>query len=163
MRNIYIKLKILRIMKDITSKLIGLFKSGYCTPQIARISKKLRVLSTTLHYNIKKLESEGKIKAYKAVFDYSKIDLGFCTYALISLDPGEYADPEKISHQLAKYDEVEGVDIVTGDWEIIIKIRSKDQNDYFAFVKHALSIPGIAKSKSLVSFNQVKTEFVTLK
>ena len=149
-------------MKDITGKLIELFKVGYCTPQIARLAKKTRVPSTTLHYNIKKLEKEGKIRAYKAVFDYSKIDEGFCTFALISLDPGEYNDPEKIADHLANYNEVESVDIITGDWEIIAKIRSKDQNDYFDFVKRALSVPGIAKTKSLVSFNQVKTEFIKL-
>ena len=50
-------------MKDITGKLVNLFKSGFCTPQIARIAKKLKEPSTTIHYNIKKLEKEGDIKA----------------------------------------------------------------------------------------------------
>ena len=49
-------------MKDIRPKLIDLFKSGYCTPQISRIAKKLNQPSTTIHYNIKKLEKEDADK-----------------------------------------------------------------------------------------------------
>ena len=66
-------------MKDIRPKLVELFKSGYCTPQIARVAKKLGEPSTTIHYNVKKLEAEGAIKAYKAVFDYKQINSGFFT------------------------------------------------------------------------------------
>lgn len=60
-------------MKDIRSKLINLFKENFCTPQITKIARKLREPSTTIHYNIKRLEKEGEIKTYKAVFDYKKI------------------------------------------------------------------------------------------
>ena len=69
-------------MKDIRPKLIKLFKEGYCTPQIARVARKLNEPSTTIHYNIKKLE-ENSIKIYKAVFDYKSIQEGFCVFMLI--------------------------------------------------------------------------------
>src|SRR3989344_8178295 len=141
-------------MRDISSKLIELFNNGYCTPQIARIAKQLKVPSTTIHYNIKKLEREKTIRTYKAVFDYKKIDRGFCTYVLTSLSPDEYADPEKIGAELAKHPEVESVDICTGEWELVLKIRVKDQDEYYNFVKRVLSKKGIAKTKSLVSFKQ---------
>ena len=147
-------------MKDITKKLIELFKQGYCTPQIARIAKKLKVPSTTIHYNIKRLEKEKVIKTYKATFDYKKIEQGFCTYVLMSLSPDEYADPEKIGAELAKHPEVESVDICTGEWEMVLKIRVKDQDEYYNFVRRVLSRKGIAKTKSLVSFKQMKTVFV---
>jgi DNA-binding Lrp family transcriptional regulator len=55
---------------------------------------------------------------------------------------------------------VESCDIITGDWELVIKVRTSDQNAYYQFVKQVLSQPGIAKTKSLVSFKQIKTEFV---
>lgn len=149
-------------MKDIKQKLIKLFKTGYCTPQIARVAKKIKEPSTTIHYNIKKLEQDKIIQAYKAVFDYKKIDKGFCTFVLISLAPTEYGDPERVGHELTKYEEVESVDICTGDWEMIIKVRVKDQDEFYQFVRNVLSKNGIAKTKSLVSFKQIKTEFVTL-
>lgn len=149
-------------MKDIRPKLIDLFKQNNCTPQISQIAKKLKEPSTTIHYNIKKLEKEGAIKTYKAVFDYKKIDEGFCAFVLIRLNQDEYGDPERISKQLAKYSEIESVDVVTGEYELIIKIRVKDQDEYYSFIKRVASTKGIAKTFSLVSFKQIKTEFVEL-
>lgn len=149
-------------MKDIRPKLVELFKQGYCTPQIARLAKKLKQPSTTLHYNIKKLEKEGAIKAYKAVFDYKKIDQGFCAFILLDISPDEYGDPERIGGDLAKHPEVESVDIPAGGLDIIIKVRTKDQDAYFSFVKKVISRKGVTKIKTLASLKQIKTEFVTL-
>jgi Lrp/AsnC family leucine-responsive transcriptional regulator len=148
-------------MKDIKPKLIRLFKEGYCTPQISRIAKTLDEPSTTIHYNIKKLEEEGMIKTYKATFDYNKIGEGFCTFLLIALSPGEYSDPERIAADLAKHKEVESVNIVAGDWELILKIRTKDQDEYFSLLKNVISKEGgIEKTGSIISLKEIKTEFV---
>ncbi|MDO8642946.1 MAG: Lrp/AsnC family transcriptional regulator [Candidatus Woesearchaeota archaeon] len=147
-------------MKNITEKLVTLFKEGNCTPQIARMAKKLKEPSTTLHYNIKKLETEGAIKTYKAVFDYKKIDEGFCVFVLISLSPDEYGNPEHIGKELAKHPQIESVDICTGNWEMILKVRVKDQDAYYNLVKNVISRKGINKIVSLTSLKQLKTEFV---
>ena len=147
-------------MKDIQLKLIELFKKDYCTPQISRIAKELKEPSTTIHYNIKRMEEEGVIKTYKAVFDYKKIDAGFCTFSLINLSPDEYGNPERIAKELSKHKEIESVDICTGDWEIIAKARVKDQDEYYQLVKNVISRKGVVKIKSLISFKQIKTEFV---
>jgi DNA-binding Lrp family transcriptional regulator len=150
-------------MKDIRPKLIRLFKEDYCTPQIGRIAKEIDEPSTTIHYNVKKLESEGAIKTYKAVFDYKKIGEGFCSYVLVALSPNEYSDPERIANNLARQGEVESVDILAGDWELILKVRTKDQDEFYQFLKNVISKEkGIENTNSLISLNQVKTEFVRL-
>ena len=147
-------------MKDIAPKLISLFKQGFCTPQIARIAIKLKEPSTTIHYNIKKLEKEGTIKTYKAVFDYKKIDEGHCTYIFINLIPEKYANPEEVAKEIAKDERVESVDICTGEYEMLIKLRTKDIDEYYEFVKNSIKKYGFAKTTSVTSLKQVKTEFV---
>ncbi len=148
-------------MKDIQSKLITLFKADYCTPQIGRIARQIDEPAATIHYNIKKLESSGTIKTYKAVFDYRKIEEGFCVYLFVALSSSEYAEPEKIAGKLAKQNEVESVDILAGDWELLLKIRTKDQDEYFRFLKEVISKEkGIEKTNSIISLKQAKTEFV---
>jgi len=150
-------------MKNIRPKLIRLFKEGYCTPQIARISRKIGEPSTTIHYNIKKLEQEGAIKTYKAVFDYKRIDEGFCAHILIALSPAEYSTPERIARELSRHKEVESVDLLAGDWELIIKVRTKDQDEYYEFLRDVISREeGLQKTKSMISLKQFKTEFVSL-
>ncbi len=148
-------------MKNIRPKLIRLFKEDYCTPKIARIAKTIHEPSATIHYNIKKLENDGAIKTYKAVFDYKKIDEGFCAYILIALTPGEYRTPERVARYLAKQKEVESIDLVAGDWELIVKVRTRDQDEYYNFLKNVISgEKGLQKTKSMISLKQIKTEFV---
>jgi len=150
-------------MKNIQPKLVSLLKEGFCTPQIGRIAKEIDEPAATIHYNIKKLEREGVIRAYKAVFDYKKIDEGFCTFVLIALAPSEYANPEKIAGKLAKQKEIESIDVLAGEWELIIKVRTKDQDGYYDFLKNVISKEaGIRKTKSIISLKQSKTEFITL-
>jgi len=150
-------------MKNIRPKLIRLFKEGYCTPQISKIAKTIDEPSATLHYNIKKLENDGAIKTYKAVFDYKKIDEGFCAYMLLAFSPDEYGTPERIARELAKHKEVESVDLITGDWELIVKVRAKDQDEYYQFLTDVISgQKGFQKTKSMISLKQIKTEFVLL-
>jgi len=149
-------------MKDIKPKLIELFKEGNCTPQISVIAKKLKEPGTTIHYNVKRLEEEGAIKAYKAVFDYKKIDEGHCTYIFVNLSPENYGDPEKIAKEIAKDTRVESIDIVTGDYELIIKLRTKDIDEYYVWIKDAVKRFGFSKTTSVTSLHQVKSEFVKM-
>ncbi|MBM3247120.1 Lrp/AsnC family transcriptional regulator [Candidatus Pacearchaeota archaeon] len=149
-------------MKDIKPKLIELFKEGNCTPQISVIAKKLKEPSTTIHYNIKKLEQEGAIKSYKAVFDYKKIEEGHCTFVFINLARESYADPEKVGAELARDSRVESVDICTGEYELIVKLRTKDIDEYYATIKEWVKKFQFIKTVSMNSLKQIKTEFVKL-
>ena len=149
-------------MKNIKPKLVKLFKEGYCTPQIARIAKKIDEPSTTIHYNIKKLEEEGAIKTYKAVFDYKKIDEGFCVYVLIKLTAKACSEPDRVAAELAKHKEIESVDLLAGAWDVVLKVRTKDQDEYYNLVRSIIAREGIEKSMSLTSLKQLKTEFVPL-
>ena len=149
-------------MKDIEPKLIELFKEGNCTPLISQIAKKLKEPSTTIHYNIKKMEREGTIKTYKAVFDYKKINQGHCTYVFINVSAENYGSPEKVAQELAKDPHVESIDICTGDYELLVKIRSKDIDDYYSFMKEIIAKFKLSKSTSITSLKQIKTEFVNL-
>ena len=148
-------------MKDIKPKLIRLFKEGYCTPQIAKIARSINEPSTTIHYNIKKLESDGAIKTYKAVFDHKKIDEGFSAFTLVALSSGEYSDPERVARSFSRHREVESVDILAGDWELLLKVRTRDQDAYFEFLKTVISREqGIENTNSIISLKEIKSEFV---
>ena len=149
-------------MKNIGKDIVELLKTGYCAPRIVELAKKLREPSTTIHYNIKQMESKREIIGYKAVFDYNKIDEGFCSYVLVNLSSEEYANPERIGKELLSFPQIESIDIITGGWEMLIKVRTKDVDEFYQFVKNVLSKKGIARTTSLVSLKQLKTEFIQL-
>src|SRR3989344_1276354 len=139
-------------MKDIASKLINLFKQGYCTPQIA---KKIKEPSTTIHYNIKKLEREGKIVTYGAIFDYKKIGYGYCVYVFANLKPEKYDNPEEITAKIAKDPYVESIDICSGEHELVLKLRTRDVDEYYEWVKKSIKLYGFSKIISLTSLKQI--------
>ena len=155
-------MNIIQFMKNIKEKLILLFKKGYCTPQISKIAKNIKEPSTTIHYNIKSLEKGQAIKTYKAVFDYKKINQGHCTFIMVNLIREKYGKPEETAKQIAKDPRVESIDIVTGDYELLIKLRTKDIDEYYEFIKETIEKYGFAKTISLTSLKQLKTEFVEL-
>ena len=121
-------------MKKIEHTIISkLLTKDYCSPKIATLAGKLLKPNTTIHYNVKKMEEDGKIIGYKAVFNFKEIERGFCVIAHMKLDGKAYNDMEtfvKFAKRIANNEEVESVDIVTGEWELIVKIRAKDQDEY---------------------------------
>lgn len=147
-------------MKDIRPRLIELFKEGFCTPQISKLAKKLKQPSTTLHYNIKRLEEEGKIKTYKAVFDYKKIGQGHCTFVFINLSQEDYDTPEEVAKELAKDSRVESVDIITGNYELLVKLRTQDTDEYYKWVKEKVKKHNFRQTSSINSLSQAKSEYV---
>ncbi len=149
-------------MKDIRPKLINLFKEGNCTPQISVIAKKLKEPSTTIHYNIKKLEQEGAIKSYKAVFNYKKIDEGFCAYIFINIAEKDYSNPEIVAKEIAKDSRVESIDICTGDYELLIKMRTKDIDEYYETIKQWVGKFKFRKTTEITSLRQIKSEFISV-
>ncbi|MBI4139874.1 Lrp/AsnC family transcriptional regulator [Candidatus Woesearchaeota archaeon] len=149
-------------MKDIRAKIIALLSTGNCTPQISQLAKKLKEPASTIHYNIKRLEHEGIIKIYKAVYNYKLIDKGHCTYLLAHLNEKQYSNPEETAQKISEFSEVESVDIITGEYELIIKLRTKDIDEYYTFIKRVIKQYGITKTVSMTSLNQAKTEFVKM-
>ncbi len=147
-------------MKDLRAKIVNLLKDGSCTPLIAQIARKLHEPSTTIHYNIRRLEQDGIIKRYKAVLDHRLLGQPFCAYILINLAPNQYSDPEQVGRALLRSDEVESVDICTGEWELILKVRTRDVDEYYAFVKRVLAKEGVTNITTLTSLKQLKADFI---
>lgn len=81
----------------------------------------------------------------------------FCALVFVALSPNAYNNPEKIADILAKYEEIESADIVAGKWELILGIRTKDQNEFYDFLKKVIhKEDGIAKINSIISLKRIK-------
>ncbi len=145
-------------MKNLRPRLVELFQKGYCTPLISQIAKEVGEASTTIHYNVKQMEKDGTIKAYKAVFDNKKIDRGFCVFLLV--DFASDVDVEKFAKKLISYPQVESIDLIHEEWELLIKIRAKDMDEYYEFTKKIFPVGTVDNMTALNSVKQLKSEFV---
>ncbi len=116
---------------------------------------------TTVFAKIKRMEELGIIKDYKAVLDTEKLGKGATAFILASvsyrLKQGAQLSQRKIVQEIARFPEVQEAHIITGDWDILIKVKEKDVNKIGKFVIDKLRIvEGIEKTLTCMVFETQK-------
>lgn len=112
---------------------------------------------TTVFAKIKRMEELGIIKNYKAVLDAQKLNRGTTAFILASFSyrfkEGAALSQRKIAQEIAKLPEVQEVHIITGDWDILIKVKEKDVAAIGKFVVDKLRlVEGIEKTLTCMVF-----------
>jgi DNA-binding Lrp family transcriptional regulator len=116
---------------------------------------------TTVFAKIKRMEKLGIIKDYKAVLDAQKLNRGTTAFILASvsyrLKEGAALSQRKIAKEIARLPEVQEVHIITGDWDILIKVKEKDVGAIGKFVVDKLRmVEGIEKTLTCMVFETEK-------
>jgi len=135
---------------------------GDCKRPVKDISEKINSPITTVYTRIKRLEDSGVIKGYKAILDAEKLGKGTTAFILASFSyrlPGtdRILSQRDIAREVARFPEVQEVSIITGDWDILIKIKEKDVVSIGKFVVDRLrTVRGIEKTLTCMVFDSVK-------
>ncbi|MEM4755725.1 MAG: Lrp/AsnC family transcriptional regulator [Candidatus Woesearchaeota archaeon] len=119
------------------------------------LSKALRMPITTVHHRIKRLKQQGIIKNFTITIDYEKLGYAINAYILAEVDYDQLKKEKITQHELverlSKYPEIVFAEIVTGETDIILKLRMKSIAELDEFIVRILrNIQGIAKTKTLV-------------
>ena len=143
-------IKILEILKE----------DGSLTSK--EISKIVNMPITTVHHRIKKLKENGIIKRYTIELDYEKLNYPVSAYILIEVDYDQLKKENITQHELIarfkKYDEITQAEIITGEMDIIIKVRTKTIKQLDNFIVRILrNINGIHKTKTILVLNGGQT------
>ena len=125
-----------------------------CRQSLKKLSKKLNMSITTIYDRMKKLEKEGVIKEYRAILDHEKIDNSITTYTLVQIDythlleSGE--NQRDVARRLARFPQILETHVITGEWDILLKIRGKSVQEVGNFVMTQLrKVKGVARTHSL--------------
>lgn len=116
---------------------------------------------TTVFAKIKRMEELGIIKDYKAVLHAEKLGMGATAFILASVSyrrkQGSQLSQRKIVQEIAKFPMVQEAHIITGDWDILIKVKEKDVNKIGKFVIDKLRmVEGIEKTLTCMVFETQK-------
>lgn len=131
-----------------------------CQLSTKEISKKIGSPITTVFSKIKRMENLGIIKEYRAILDPKK--LGYSTTAFILASVSYAANGEKLSQreiakEISKFPEVQEVHIITGDWDLMIKVKAESVDKMGKFVIDKLRlVKGIERTLTCVVFETVK-------
>jgi len=132
-----------------------------CRMTAREIAQTIESPVTTVFAKMKRMEEMGIIKDYKAVLNAQKLNRGTTAFILASFSyrskEGASLSQRKIAKEIAMFPEVQGVHIITGDWDILIKIKEKDVESIGRFVIDKLRfVKGIEKTLTCMVFETEK-------
>jgi len=151
-------------MQSLDKRDIGILKllQKNCRMTAKEIAKKIGSPITTVYAKIKRMEELGVIKQYKAILDSKKLDKGAAAFILTSFvyRPGGREKPlsqRDVAKQIAAFPEVQEVHIITGGWDILIKVKADHVDTLGKFVMDKLRIvEGIENTLSCIVYETVK-------
>lgn len=123
------------------------------------IAKKTLMPVTTIHNRIKKLEREGIIEKYTIKLNEKKLGKIVSAYVLVEFDINAMIAKKLTYHDLAKEIKkpgiVEDLVYITGNKDIIIKIRAHDMEEINNYLLEYLrKVPGVLRSDTYVSLQE---------
>lgn len=106
---------------------------------------------------VRRLEAAGIIRGYAAVIDPQAVDAGLLIFVELSLT---YTSAEVFSdfkRALHKLPQVQECHLVSGDFDYLIKVRTRDMNSYRELLGEMLrNLPNIRSSKTLAVMEELK-------
>ena len=127
-----------------------------------QVAQKINAPITTVFAKTKRMEELGVIKEYRAILAPEKLDVGTAAFVLASVSYRAKANDAPVSQrtvaeEIAKFPEVQEVYIITGDWDLLVKLRAKNVDAVGKFVVDKLRlINGLEKTLTCMIFETVK-------
>ena len=122
-------------IKTLDKKILNLIQDqNLAVPRITKIAHQLQVPTSTVQARIKKLQEMKVIKGFTVLVDPEKIDKGYVAFVMGQAKLGKDVDLERPAKQLAKIPQVQEVFFITGDYDYLVKLRVKDQEEYFKVI-----------------------------
>ncbi len=127
-----------------------------CKMTVRELARLLRSPTTTVHSRIKKLEKAGVIKGYKAIVDAGKVGFKTTAFILVSFSYDGLSQRE-VARRIASIPEIQEVHIITGDWDMILKVKVRDVEELGELVIDKLrTIEGVEKTLTCVVLETTK-------
>ncbi len=147
-------------MSDV--ELLNLLQRGdMCVPSATKIARAMGVPVSTVHSRIKALQKNGLVKGYQAIVDKKKVNAGMTIFSVVKMKyPSAWPERKGLETKgelFAKIPEVQEVHTCSGDWDYLLKIVVKDQDEYYRVsTEKILPVGDIERSESKVVYNTFK-------
>jgi DNA-binding Lrp family transcriptional regulator len=126
---------------------------------IAELSTRLGVPRATVHERIMRMKKAGVIKRFTIEEDYSKTGLPTLSFVFAEYDRQSPVNQHEVARQIAKISGVLGVYIVSGEWDLLIKVRGRTIEDIGNLILDRIrGTPGVFKTYTMACFDVAKDE-----
>ncbi|WP_407405324.1 Lrp/AsnC family transcriptional regulator [Chryseobacterium sp.] len=147
---------------DAKDKMILKIIQADSTLSIKEISERIGLTFTPTYERIKQLEKQKVIEKYVGLLNREKLGLNLIVYCNVRLKEQSQKVLESFENHIGKYDEVQEITSLSGEYDYMLKIIAKDINSYNDFAVNVISnTPNIWQYHSSIVLHEVKksTEF----
>lgn len=102
------------------------------------LAASIHLSPTPTFERVKRLEREGFIKKYVAVLDAEKIECGFIAFCFLKMKQHSYENGMKIMEAVQSIPEIAECHNISGDYDFLMKIHTKDMKSYQKFILRIL-------------------------
>ncbi|HVL47780.1 MAG TPA: Lrp/AsnC family transcriptional regulator [Candidatus Thermoplasmatota archaeon] len=123
------------------------------------IAENTAIPRTTVHDRVTKLESSGVVRRYTVIPNYELIGEPTTAFVFLTYDREKGTSQREVAEQLSKLEGVYEVHLISGEWDILAKVRGRTVESIGELVIERLrDIPGVDKTFTSTVFRTVKED-----
>jgi Lrp/AsnC family leucine-responsive transcriptional regulator len=135
------------MVEEIDRKIVSLLaRNGRMS--FTELGRQAGLSVSAVHQRVRKLEQEGVIKGYAAVFDLE--DVGLPLTAFVSVTPFDAAAPDDLPQRLEQLSAIEACHSVAGDENYILKVRVASPVDLENLLHQIRILGGVSTRTTVV-------------
>lgn len=129
---------------------------------VTDLANRVGLSKTPCQIRMKKLEERGYIQGYAAVVDPAKLDAGHIAFVQVSLADTRSAALEAFNSAIKAIPEIEQCHMIAGQFDYLLKVRSKDITGYRRFLGEKISeLPHVSHTSTFVVMQSVKERSIS--
>ncbi|PSL40873.1 AsnC family transcriptional regulator [Planomicrobium soli] len=123
------------------------------------IAKRVNLSAPAVHTRIRRLETEGYIQRKVAILDQEKLGFDLLCFIFISTNIHQAGELQTLENALEEMPEVLECQVLTGEYDYLLKVANKDRKDLQAFIRK-LNQLGITKIQTSLALREIKSSTV---
>lgn len=124
---------------------------------VTDLAERVGLSKTPCHLRLKRLQETGYIIGFKAVLDRKKLGLNMVAFVEVKMDDTREAALQAFNEAARKVPEIEMCHMIAGAFDYLLKIRTRNVEDYRRVLGERISnLPHVASTSTHVSMQDVQ-------
>jgi DNA-binding Lrp family transcriptional regulator len=126
---------------------------------LTELADRVHLSVSPCHRRLRRLESDGTIRGYRAVLDPVAIGLGFEVLVQVTMDREDAETVARFEEGLARVDEVRHAERLFGDPDYLLRVATTDIETYQILRDEKLAaLPGVQRLSSTIVMKRIVDE-----
>ncbi|MBC7165157.1 MAG: Lrp/AsnC ligand binding domain-containing protein [Roseovarius sp.] len=124
---------------------------------VTDLAREIGLSKSPTQARLRRLEREGVITGYRALFDPIRLGLDHVSFVEVRLHDTREAALAAFNAEARKIPEIEQVHLIAGNFDYLLKVRTQNMADYRrVLAEHISTLPHVANTSTYVAMQAVK-------